>query len=641
MNHFRFAASSIALSFALGLISHHATAGDVAANDTTKPADNTLAVEKVGTDLEAIVMKGEPFTGYIVTPADKDTFKFVMKGSDKPMVFFWKDLDELERKRVQKLYGMEVAGDSIKFGEKVEGARWKLKTGKTVEGLPTPERDRDGLRAMRTNTMPLLLIPIGDIASEEKFPAFESDFYSINEIYERRLLEKPPSSTNAGEHLEMARWCASVGLYGKAIDHLEQAKIIDPRTDERNQDFRQDLVKRHANKQSEDLFNRMLKEVRAEEYIAALDTIATLDRSYPNSDLHSRWDNLRRMIEEKSKFEINKIIVTLSYRVALELLEKKFGTKVPIDDKGYPIDAIPGKQVTVRNGQVFRGILVAIGDREIDNTGSTDQYEIDQGINKQATTKTGTSKGTNMDDITLKIGDSTIKIAGKEILSITDINLATSNKYAIPSYEQLKDFVTNLNDPNGLKMQMCLRLSKVVKISDKEVKKIFDGRLEKIGTFDGEGLKMQQKSYAAVNTAFWGAASWTRPGSKPAKYIKIEDMTNQRNTLRSQRQQYGPNRNGQGGRNQQGQQQAEPEESAEETDDPAIWWKYQDNETKFGLLKAMMAEKVFKTYNVTNKPCPNCGATGKIKMQTPGGLDFDQRCPLCRGISVLYRIDYH
>src|SRR2546430_1818639 len=96
-------------------------------------------VEAVGTqppgDEIDIVMKGIVYKGRIVLPCTDLEFSFQIRGFDKPTAFRWANLDEYERKRVQKLYGMEIADGHQVFGEKVPGVRLKLKTGKSIEGL--------------------------------------------------------------------------------------------------------------------------------------------------------------------------------------------------------------------------------------------------------------------------------------------------------------------------------------------------------------------------------------------------------------------------------------------------------------------------------------------------------------------------
>ena len=633
---------SAELAIMLGIASLYCSC--IAAENKTNPSE--VVASAVGDDDVDIIIRGLPTKGRVVLPPTETAFKFKLHDTGTIMEFRWSDLDEYERKRVQKLYGMEVVDGRQVFGEKLTGVKYKLSTGKFLEGFREPDRDRPGLLALRSSNS-LFMVPKNDIVSEEPFERFESEFYSAQEVYDRRMLEKPPGTNDAAAHLAMARWAAGIALYGKAIEHLEQAKIIDPRTEERNQDFRVELYQKHANQQAENLFNLMLLEMRGNDYFSALDHLQQLDRSFKNSDLKSRWDALRPQIEAGSKTEINKKVVFMSYRVASDLVQKKLFTKLRIDEKGNVVPSIPGKLVTTKQGNLFKGQLVGVGGSPDGSGSEPDEYEKKEGIvyppkpATGATTPAGTAAGAktaNRDDVVLKLGDTTITIAGKDVLSMIDIDLSVASKQADPSYDELKEYVTG---SDGLKAEMCRNISKVVKMPSADVQKIFDGRLAKDMHYE-DGRVSYSNNYASFHDADYGIASWIRPGApKPMKYIVY---TNNSNPQGSSANRYGNNgRNGNNNNNNNNQKQTalQQEETAEETDDPAIWWKTQTMETKLKFLRAVMAEKVFKLDHETKVSCPTCANKGMVGMNVAGGNEGAQRCPTCRGSGVLYKIIYH
>ncbi len=55
-----------------------------------------------------IIIRGLPPKGRAVMPPTETEFKFKLHDTGTIITFRWSDLDEYERKRVQKLYGMEV-----------------------------------------------------------------------------------------------------------------------------------------------------------------------------------------------------------------------------------------------------------------------------------------------------------------------------------------------------------------------------------------------------------------------------------------------------------------------------------------------------------------------------------------------------
>jgi hypothetical protein len=186
---------------------------------------------------------------------------------------------------------------------------------------------------------------------------------------------------------------------------------------------------------------------------------------------------------------------------------------------------------------------------------------------------------------------------------------------------------------------MYRKISKIVKLSVPEVTKIFEGRLSKDAQYDG-GRVVISPNYASYHDAEYGIGSWLRPGApKPMKYIQAQ---NNANPAGSSANRYGAGGR-QGGRNQNpnNPNAQKAEETAEETDDPAIWWKSQTSDARLKILKAWAAEKVFKTYNTTNVSCPTCANKGIIGQTATGGNEAAQRCPTCRGIGVLYKIIYH
>src|SRR5436190_13185516 len=86
--------------------------------DAPAAKEGDAAVDKVGEDDIDIVMHGQPIKGRVVLPPTDKEFKFKMALGGQVIQFRWAELEEPERKRVQKLYGMEIANDGrIVFGE--------------------------------------------------------------------------------------------------------------------------------------------------------------------------------------------------------------------------------------------------------------------------------------------------------------------------------------------------------------------------------------------------------------------------------------------------------------------------------------------------------------------------------------------
>ena len=610
-----------AASFALAGMLHAADAKPAAETKVDAPAP---AADHVAENEETIVIGGTPTPGWPILPANETEYRFKLKITGDIISLKWADLDENERKRVQKIYGMETRGAQKVFGDKITGIRLRLKSGKTIEGLALPERDQSGKKALKTAGVPLMLINEYDIESSENFEAFESDFFSPMEVYNKWVLEKPPGINDAVAHFALAQRVANIGLFGKAIDHLKMAAAIDPKMEERNKDFYTQLVADDAKQRALELYTRMINAKNSGDFGTAFYLIDQLDRNFPNSDYRSRWEALRPVIEGGMKTEIVKRVIQMSYTVAMDLLQKKFYAKVKVDDKNNIVPSIPGKQVTTKHGHIFRGTLEG-----------AEAADTSPGAQTPATPSTGASgSGGSGGDLVLRVGETRVTIQGKEIVSVQDIDLSTSAREITAAFDDLKDYVTDAARPDGLKMQMIAKISQTLREPESKVKEIFDTRLNAEAVYK-DGVYTKSPVYATLHDAFYGAGSWLREGSKPAPRQQNQQNNNQR---KNNNNSYN-NRNGNGNNNNQ-QQQPDPQEDPATTDDPAIWWKAQSGETQLGILRAMAAEKVFNAKDVMKGSCTHCRGTGQIPVIGKGGNIESDRCPTCRGIGVLFKILY-
>ena len=569
------------------------TAAAATKGDTTPTA---AADETVGDQDISIMVGGVPTPGRAITPATETEFRFKLAENGVEVSMRWSDLQEMERKRVQKLYGIVVRGDRKLVGEKIKGVKILLNSGKSLEGFLLPERDRAGQKALKTATA-LQLIPEHDIKSMETSEYDLSEFYTPREIYERWLLEKPPGQNDAGAHYAMAQKTANIGLYDKALDHLQMAAVIDPRTEERYKDFRLQLISENAKQQAWDRYSKMVQAKNSGDPFTAWFILEELDRNFPNSEYKSRWDALRPELEAATKTELNKRVVQMCYPIAADLLLKEFTKKIKVDEKGNMIPSIPGKLVTTRQGRVFRGKLV---DSQPEG------------------------------DMVLRSGDLTLTITGKDIMSVQDVDLSVAIKEANVSFDEMKDFITDTNRPDGLKAKMLTRISQLLKVPEAKVKEIFDNRLERQAKYDHGELTMSP-CYATLHDVSWGKGSWLREGSVVGPII--QDNNNNNNQPRA-------NRFNNNGNNPN--QPAAPKEDPDLTDDQVVWWKYQDQSTQFDVLRGMVAEKIFEIKEpVQRLACPQCHGQTTIPAVSAGGVTSVQRCPTCRGMGILFRVHYH
>ena len=544
-------------------------------------ADEPADKETVSDRQEVVLVGGLPTPGFPILPATETEFKLKLSITGDVVVLRWTALEESERTRVQKIYGMEVRGNKKVIGEKITGTRYKLKSGKTVEGLALTERDQSGKKALKTPNS-LQFIPEPDILATETFPANEGDFFSASELYQKRLLEKPPGHDNAAEHLEYAEWTANIGLYDKALDHLSAAEVIDPTTAKRKTEFRIQLISLHTNKQVEDIYTRMVTALNSDDFFTAFDLLDKLDRNFPNHDWKSRWEGLRARIEAGTKAEMAKRVIRMSYSIAQDLIQQKLFRKVKVDEKGNVVPSVPGKQVTTKQGHIFRG--------------RTDAADATSG------------------DLVMMVGEMKLTIQSKDIMSVQDIDLSSSAREIAATYDDLKDYVTDKNRPDGLKMEMVARISQLLKEPEAKVKEIFDARLSREGVYKN-GALVVSPNYTGLHDALWGRGSWLRDGSKIAAAPQMPKPTQRQMRVAVQ--------------TGQKVQQPSEDDHPDTTDDPAVWWKFQEATTQLGILRAMASEKVFDVKETTKQACQQCSAKGEINVSSPAGIMTATRCPTC------------
>jgi hypothetical protein len=204
-----------------------------------------------------------------------------------------------------------------------------------------------------------------------------------------------------------------------------------------------------------------------------------------------------------------------------------------------------------------------------------------------------------------------IDVPRKSIRAMQDVDLSRGVKMVPPTYAELKAYVTDRD--GGLGGDLVKRISDTLSIKPSEVREIWNTRFKQTARYeDGELIK--SPLYVTKRYAHWGKGSWLRDG-----------VTQARNPASRRR--------GRTSRNQQQQQRIHPEYS----DDPNVWWLAQYGETKFAILKAMAAEKLFRVKEYKHRVCPECGGRGAV--WSGGGNNM--RCPLCRGLKVLTTVIYH
>jgi tetratricopeptide (TPR) repeat protein len=538
----------------------------------------------------SIVIFGQPYTGSILPNATEEAFQFRPKGGSDLLTFRWNTLEPSERERIRKLVGLD-GGDrpnaDTLWGEDVAGVRLKLKGSRNIEGLAQPDRNRPGFRCIRTSSKQVM-IPEPDILSEEKVTLKESQVFSPDEAYERLILRRPPKDDSASDHLELARTCLKMSLFDRALYHADHAKAIDPRTEENNKAFYAEVEEKLKAHQAADAYARITMAIQSADYGTALARCDDFLRSFPSDERLTRVQKIREDLEPKKEANLRQVVIRMHYNLVTDLLQQRMGKKIKVDEKGLPVPAIPGKQVTTRHNQVIRGLPVS-----------------DDGLK-----------------VVLKDAkkDLTIEIPRNDIRRIEEVDLSQGVKMLDPTFEELKAYATG-----ELEDDIIARIAETLRTPPAQVRELWEGRFERTAVVEN-GILRTPAPLTAQQTACFGEGSWLRnatPGATGASTRRggagrIRNIRGNSNT-------------GTGGN--AGMSLQNPTQS----DDPEIWWSAQSNEAKLGILRAFAGESLFKVRATPGKVCPECSGRGAI--DTPGQNE-PQPCPICRGLKNLVTVVY-
>ncbi len=552
----------------------------LSAETLTSPQNSTSTPQA---EEMTVVIGGLPISGTRVLPATEKSFRMKLSDTGQTVELFWKDLESNERRRVKKYFGLDEHDGRTVWGEKVRGARVHLASGKELVALPMPERNAYGHRAFKTCGAPLLLISEKDVQTEEPLDAYECDFYTPQEVYQRWLTQKPPAANDAAAYLALAKRCAEIELYHEALDNLKCAEIIDPRTRETQSEFRMMVLNEDARRSAMRVFQELEHAKLTENWLEASDILAKLDRNFPNSEYKSRWDAMRAKIEAGARQELKRNLIPLSYQIFLNLCDKEVMRSYKLDAKGNLVPAIPGKQITTTHGDIFRGTQ---------------------------------TKAEFSGYVGLKCGDMELSISQKDILAMVDIQLETGDTSDVrrPTYDQILDYATNTKKRTGLKAELISALATKMNISDEKALEIFDSRITGARGHYEDGKLNVEANYGSIQEANYGKGSWLRPGAK-SKPLFIDGA--------------------------RPQEPSKPDKDwlAETSDDPNVWWEHQSAETQIGILRAIAAEHIFRVKSVVEVPCEHCDSKGTYGVEQDD-THTTYRCPHCRGLGVVFKIRY-
>ncbi|MBI3829837.1 MAG: hypothetical protein HY291_09985 [Planctomycetes bacterium] len=536
-----------------------------------RPWTDRLADQNV-----TLVVADETYNGFLVPPPTDAAFRFKLAETGDTIAIRWSSLAPEERKRVQKFFGIAVEDGRLVWGAKVKGVRLRLKSGKSVAGLECPERAQPGRRCLKSATA-YYFVGAEDVEKEEPAEFSESDVYNAKEYYERKLFERPPGE-DAAAHEELARLCATIGYYEKAVEHYEIEKLIDPRCEERVHALREEAAKKFSEQLAEKLYLQILADKLGGDFASALKKMEAFGRNFSESEYRTRVESLRAEVEKGFQESFSKQIVTMYYYQMGVLIRERMAKKLRLDAQGRPVPLEPGKQIATTHGHVLRGRLLE----------DTPEH------------------------VEIQSGDTKIEIKRKEIMAMTDCDLSEAAGAIDPTFAELKAYVTNEDD---LGKDLAVRIAKLLHLDEQQVRDTWQSRFNALATYD-DGVLKKTPIFVVRQTAHFGVGSWLCDGAKEIMRQKFGEpppvAKRPANDLNN-----------------------DPEAS----DDPEQWWKAQSSETKYEMLRAFAGMKLFRMKNLRIDPCPDCAGKGFHEILTPEGKK-DVLCLTCRGLQALFKVEF-
>jgi len=234
--------------------------------------------------------------------------------------------------------------------------------------------------------------------------------------------------------------------------------------------------------------------------------------------------------------------------------------------------------------------------------------------------------------VTLNIKGTVVTIARPDIVSMMDVDLSVAAREIDPTFDDLKQWISNASGPDSLKGQTMARIAQLLRVKEKKVQDIFDERLKREAEYV-DGRLTNTPVYATIHTASYGKGSWLRDGARftPSAGPRTNTLTRYRT------------RTDEIGRRivtRTEEVEQKSKEEAEDSDEPNVWWTVQEPETRLGVLRGIAGEKLFKLKNVENIGCKECGGKGEVVLKSALGGTDSVRCRVCRGLKALYRVNY-
>ncbi len=546
-----------------------------------------LSLSGKAADVVTILVGEEPIKGTILQ-YDEQGFTFCPADMDTPVYMHWHTLCLSERERLKTHLGFareeEREGTPV---DRVDGVVLTLEGGEKLRGVFLPERETDGAYYIKTTRTPHFEVKKSDIVSIKRVRLPETQVYSLEELYIRKLAEIKPIT--ARDHFEMARWCMKVELYEKARDHLVRCTIIDPLYEDRTEGLVAEIKVRVEENSARGLFDAINSNYGTGRYDEALRLIAQIQAAYPDSRYTTEATVMKPEIEARRGKVLKRQLVNAGYRKLDELIRKKVWNRIPDGTQ------IMGVLVQLKSGDGIKGKLVEENDQLV----------------------------------VLEKDNNTYQIARDQIADMKPVPLNPA-KLREATFTECKEYVTDRE--GGITADLMAALSRQFRIGEEEVKEIWDNRAKRTIKLENGRTKVESPA-AQLREAKYAEGTWLRDDSVERYRVDFKKTTSTTSYT-----------------NVYGRRVSTPKKTTtvdvygagggELEQDVDKWWMSIRRESRYRILKAVCAEAIMEVVKVFKDRCSACGGKGYNLSFDMTGSAFQRTCPRCRGLRCTVRVLY-
>lgn len=337
-----------------GLALAVALATSAAALAASKPEEPKSQILFIGPDTQ-------PIEGKIISQDENGfTFRITVAEVETDVWLPWSVLSATEVDRIRGPKGGSALEELLARGggDLIPATRFHFKNGHVLVGLELTEKSTPEEIVICRRNAPEMRIPREDIRRVETVMLPETEFYSLDELYQRRKAEIDPHESGR-RHFRLAQEMEKIRNYEKAREHFERASLLDEGLSESAGRKMAEMDVALTEGEVRRLDQQIEADIRGGRLVDAIRMIRRIAALDPDSPIRTKWEAQLSQLEEKLHKTLRRDLVNSYYRKMDELIRKWSHGFVP--RSGEVLRVV----VRTRDGKKFIGRLISDGEEFI------------------------------------------------------------------------------------------------------------------------------------------------------------------------------------------------------------------------------------------------------------------------------------